>query len=122
RLSTDTYWAPRRPRKRVAQAISHSHCYGIYSPDDGRQVGFARLITDYTVFAWLGDVYLDRSVRGLGLSKLLLSRIMADVRDWRLRRVVLSTADAAELYRRYGFDDMSAEEDDWLQVIWPDNP
>ena len=122
RLSTDPYWAPGRPRERVAQAVQHSRCYGVYAPD-GPQVGFARLITDYTVIAWLGDVYLERRVRGIGLAKLLMDQIMADTRQWRLRRVVLSTADAAELYRKYGFADMNEEDDDdWLQIVWPENP
>lgn len=120
RLSTDTYWAPGRPRERVAEAVRHSRCYGVYAPD-GPQVGFARLVTDYTVIAWLGDVYLERRVRGIGLSKLLLDRIMADARQWRLRRMVLSTADAAGLYRKYGFADMAEDDDDWMQIVWPEN-
>jgi GNAT superfamily N-acetyltransferase len=85
-------------------------------------VGFARLVTDYTVVAWLGDVYLERRVRGIGLAKLLMDRIMADARQWRLRRVVLSTADAVGLYRKYGFVDMAEDDDDWLQVVWPEHP
>jgi GNAT superfamily N-acetyltransferase len=120
RLSTDTYWAPGRPKERVAQALQRSHCYGVYAPD-GPQVGFARLVTDYTVVAWLGDVYLERRVRGIGLAKLLMDRIMADAKQWRLRRVVLSTADAVGLYRKYGFVDMAEDDDDWLQVVWPEN-
>ncbi|MGH3478372.1 MAG: GNAT family N-acetyltransferase [Pseudonocardiaceae bacterium] len=77
RLSTDTYWAPGRPRERVEKAVANSTCYGVYHPD-GHQVAFARLVTDHTVFAWLGDMYVDRSVRGIGIAKRLVGRIMDD--------------------------------------------
>lgn len=120
RLSTDTYWATQRPKERVEQAIKSSRCYGVYTPQ-WRQVGFARLITDYTVFAWMGDVYIDRAERKKGLSIKLITHIMDDVKEWQLRRIVLSTADAADLYRRFGFEDLRKEDNDWLQVVWPDH-
>ncbi|SDD76108.1 GNAT family N-acetyltransferase [Glycomyces harbinensis] len=119
-LSTDTYWAPGRPKERVAQALEHSVCYGLYEAGD-RQVGFARLVTDRTVFAWLGDVYIDRSVRGRGLSKRLIEQVVADVEDMQLRRIILSTDDADGLYRKFGFTDLDREETVWLQRLWPDH-
>lgn len=119
-LSTDTYWAPGRPRERVASALEHSICYGLYHPD-GHQVGFARLVTDRTVFAWLGDVYIDRSMRGRGLSKFLVERIMADVEAMKVRRIILSTDDADGLYRKFGFTDLDREETVWLHRHWPDH-
>jgi GNAT superfamily N-acetyltransferase len=118
-LSTDTYWAPGRSRERVVQAAEHSLCYGLYGVD-GRQVGFARLVTDRTVFAWLGDVYIDREVRGQGLGKRLVEHIMRDVEGMGLRRIVLATDDADGLYRKFGFDDLDRGESIWMQRRWPE--
>ncbi|GAB3649408.1 GNAT family N-acetyltransferase [Glycomyces tarimensis] len=119
-LSTDTYWAPDRPRERVAQAVEHSLCYGLYDTS-GRQLGFARLVTDRTVFAWLGDVYIDREARGEGLGKRLVERIMRDVEAMGLRRIVLSTDDADGLYRKFGFTDLDREETTWMHRLWSDH-
>jgi ribosomal protein S18 acetylase RimI-like enzyme len=119
-LSTDTYWAPGRPRERVAQAVENSLCYGLYAPS-GRQVGFARLVTDRTVFAWLGDVYIDREVRGQGLGKRLVGHVMRDVEAMGLRRIVLSTDDAEGLYRRFGFTDLDLEKTTWMNRFWGDH-
>ncbi|THV40156.1 GNAT family N-acetyltransferase [Glycomyces buryatensis] len=119
-LSTDTYWAPGRPKERIVQAVENSICYGVYD-DSGRQVGFARLITDRTVFAWLGDVYIDRAVRGEGLGKRLVAHILRDVEAMGLRRIMLSTDDAEELYRKFEFEGLDSEGMTWMQRLWPDN-
>ena len=119
RLSTDTYWAPGRPPERVEKAVANSTCYGVYQPD-GHQVAFARLVTDCTVFAWLGNMYVDRSVRGIGIAKRLVGRIMDDFTPLGLRRMILSTVDAHGLYQQFGFTD--PEPAQWMQKLWSDNP
>ncbi|MEV0644653.1 GNAT family N-acetyltransferase [Phytomonospora sp. NPDC050363] len=121
RLSADTYWADGRSRERVERAIACSIPYGVFATADGRQVAFARVVTDQTTFAWLSDVYVDRSVRGKGVGKLLMERIMADVEEFGLRRMVLATDDAHELYRRYGFD-AHPKPEMWMERRWEDNP
>lgn len=118
RLSTDTYWAIGRTRERVERAVANAVPYGVFL--EGAQVAFARLVTDKTTFAWLSDVYVDRSVRGRGVSKLLMDRIMSDVDEWGLRRMVLATGDAHELYRRYGFD-AHPKPEQWMEKVWPEN-
>ena len=120
RLSTDSYWAAGRSRERVERPIANSLPYGVYAAG-GRQVAFARLVTDKTTFAWLSDVYVDRSTRGEGVGKLLMERIMADVEEFGLRRMVLATGDAHELYRRYGFD-AHPKPEMWMERRWEDNP
>ena len=120
RLSTDTYWAGERSRERVERTIAHSEPYGVYAAD-GRQVAFARVVTDRTTFAWLSDVYVDRSVRGDGVGKLLVGRIMADVEEYGLRRMVLATDDAHGLYARFGFAPHPKPEM-WMEKRWEDNP
>lgn len=120
RLSTDTYWATGRSRERLLRTVENSVPYGVYDADRG-QVAFARLVTDKTTFAWLSDVYVDRAVRGEGVGKLLMERIMADVEEYGLRRMVLATDDAHELYRRYGFEPHPKPEM-WMERRWEGTP
>src|SRR4051812_50041445 len=70
-IATDTYGAPGRSRELMQAAIGGSTPFGVYRPDDGRQVAFARLVTDGAVFAYLSDVYVDPAVRGIGLGSWL---------------------------------------------------
>lgn len=120
RLSTDTYWAKGRTRDRVVAAVEHSACYSVFDAA-GAQVAFARVVTDYTTFAWLSDVYVDRSVRGAGVGKLLVERIVGDCERLKLRRMLLATDDAADLYARYGFASVRDSGYEWMALTWPDN-
>ena len=100
-LSKESYWAKGIPLALVERSISNSLCFGIYKA--ARQVGFARWITDKATFGYLADVYVEAEFRGLGLSKKLMS-LMLFHRDLQgLRRYMLATTDAHELYSQYGF-------------------
>ncbi|MFB9660996.1 GNAT family N-acetyltransferase [Glycomyces mayteni] len=118
-ISTDTYWAEGRTREDMDHAIAHSLVYGVYGP--GGQVAFGRLVTDRTYFAWLSDVFVDRSVRGQGISKLLMNRIVADAEEMGVKRVVLATADAQGLYRQFGFEEI-ADGYKWMYRVWDARP
>jgi GNAT superfamily N-acetyltransferase len=100
-LSTEAYWSKNIPFSLVKQAFDHSFCIGILYNDE--QIGYARLVTDYASFGYLADVYVIEEHRGKGLSKKMLSVIME--LDWvkGLRRIMLATLDAHELYRQMGF-------------------
>jgi GNAT superfamily N-acetyltransferase len=100
-LSTESYWAKGIPYERVARAIEHSFCVGALW--EGRQVGFARLITDYASFGYLADVYVEEAHRRKGLAKAICKAIIEQ--DWakELRRVMLATRDAHEVYAALGF-------------------
>jgi GNAT superfamily N-acetyltransferase len=103
-LSTEAYWSPGVAREVVERSIEGSMPFGIYRGDE--QVGFARVVTDKATFAWLADVFVLSEHRGRGLSKLLVKTILEhpDLRG--LRRWMLGTADAHELYRRFGFSEL----------------
>lgn len=101
-LSTDTYWARGRSRETVESTIAHSLNLGAYD-EDGQQVGYARLVTDHTTFAWLCDVYVDPAVRGQGISHQLVQGMLAECEPMGLNRIVLATHDAHGLYERYGW-------------------
>jgi predicted acetyltransferase len=107
-LSEESYWAKGIPRVLVERAIENSICFGAYDGD--RQIGFARVVTDRVVFAYVGDVFVLESYRGRGVSK----QIMRAIRDHpdlrRLRRWHLLTRDAHGLYKQFGFHELEQPE------------
>ena len=96
-----SYWAAGMPRAVLERGIENSLTFGIYY--HGRQVGFARVITDLATYAYLSDVFVLESHRGRGLSKWLMECILAHPDLQGLRRFALFTRDAQGLYERYGF-------------------
>jgi len=96
-----SYWAEDIPFESVKKSIEHSLNFGVYIA--GKQVGFARVITDYTTYAYIGDVYILEDFRGRGLSKWLMRVIVNHPELQGLRRWTLITRDAHELYRKTGF-------------------
>ena len=104
-LAHESYWSAGIERATVERFLRHSLCFGVYALDGGprRQVGFARLVTDYTTFAWLADVFILDAYRGRGLGKWLVESILAHPDCQGLRRWMLATRDAHGLYTQYGF-------------------
>ena len=98
----------------VQKCIENSLCFGAY--DEGRQVGFARVISDFATFAYLADVFILESHRGRGLSKLLLREIMEHPDLQGLRRLTLVTRDAHELYRQFGFTEL-ARPGNYMEIV-----
>lgn len=107
-LSTESYWSPGIPLEVVRRAIEHSLPFGVYR--GGEQVGFARVVTDYTTFAYLADVFILASLRGQGLSKWLMEAIQSHPDLQGLRRWMLATRDAHGLYAQHGFTPLKAPE------------
>jgi len=101
-LSTESYWAEGRSRELCDRAFAGSLPFGIYAAD-GAQVGWARVVTDRAIFAYLGDVWVLTSHRGRGLSKFLVGTILAHPDLQNLRRWTLFTNDAQGLYEQFGF-------------------
>jgi GNAT superfamily N-acetyltransferase len=100
-LSEEAYWSPSVSRDVVERSIENSICFGLYRK--GRQVGFARVVTDKAAFAYLADVFVLPDHRGHGLGKWLIETVLAHPDLQGLRRFFLGTADAHSLYERYGF-------------------
>lgn len=98
---SQSYWAKNIPREVMKVAIENSLCFGVFI--DEKQVGFARVITDSATFAYLADVFILPSFQGRGLSKELLSEIIEHPQLQGLRRMMLATADAHNLYTKFGF-------------------
>ena len=115
-LSTDAFWAMGRSLETVATAARHSLNYGVFTPE-GTQVAYARVVTDHATFAWLCDVYVDRDHRGRGLGTIIAETVVAELRPLRLKRVMLSTLDAHDVYARVGFEPMPNPER--LMILGP---
>jgi N-acetylglutamate synthase-like GNAT family acetyltransferase len=99
---TTSYWAEGRTLEEVKNSIEHSICFGVYKND--RQIGFARIVSDLTIIAYLMDVFILEEYRGKGYSKLLLKRIFDDVRFKGIKKWILATKDAHSLYACFGFE------------------
>jgi GNAT superfamily N-acetyltransferase len=101
-LSKESYWAKNIPIELVNTSIEGSFCFGVYH--QAKQIGFARVITDYATFGYLADVFIDKDYRGKGLSKELMKFIMEQEVIKKLRRFMLATLDAHSLYDQFGFE------------------
>ena len=99
-LTEEAYWTTGRTREMTEKSIEHSLCFGVYHHD--QQVGFARVITDYTIFAYLCDVFILNDFQGQGLGKWLTETILKVLDDEGVRWTMLATRDAHELYEDYG--------------------
>ena len=111
-LSEECYWSIGRRREIVEKSIANSLCFGVYDGD--RQIGFARVVTDYATFAWLCDVFIDAAYRERGLGKQLVETVVAHPELQGLRNFILATRDAHELYRQYGGFEALAAPDRWM--------
>lgn len=112
-LSTKAYWCLNIPKATVEKAIANSLCFGVYERD--KQIGFARVISDLSTIAYLGDVYVLEEYRGHGLSKWLIETIMTHPELQGLRRWILLTGDAHGLYRQFGWTDL-ADSSKWMEL------
>jgi len=99
------YWAEGIPKKIVEKSIKNSFCFGIYK--NQKQIGFARVITDFTIFAYIADVFVDPKEQKKGLAKQLIQKIVSheDLRG--IRRWHLLTKDAHKLYETVGFSPLA---------------
>ncbi|NDZ69203.1 GNAT family N-acetyltransferase [Streptomyces cyaneofuscatus] len=115
-LSTDAFWALGRSRDTVERSIGGSLNFGVYGPDGG-QVAYARVVTDRATFAWLCDVYVAPAHRGRGLGARLATAVRDHLAPYELKRTMLATVDAHELYAKVGF--VPVPDPEWLMILGP---
>jgi GNAT superfamily N-acetyltransferase len=104
-----SYWAAERPLETISRSINGSLNFGLYAKDR-RQVGFARVVTDFATFAWLCDVFIDEAHRGRGLGVWLIETVVGHPELDCLRLWMLGTRDAHSLYEKAGFRPVSMPE------------
>jgi len=105
---SNSYWAKNRTLKTTKITIKNSLCFGVYF--NAKQIGYARIITDYSTFAYLADVFIIEEFRGKGLSKWLMEVILNYSELQNLRRWFLATRDAHKLYEKFGFHSLNEPE------------
>lgn len=111
----DIYWTAGRTIDEVQRTIDASVCFGIYLND--KQIGFARVITDYVVFGYVMDVFIAEEHRGKGYSSILIESMMnepqlKEIKIWRL-----ATTDAHFLYKKFGFTALNHPEKMMEKVV-----
>ena len=114
---TRSYWAEGISKEIIRRSIEGALCFGVFEND--KQVGFARMITDRATFAYLADVFIIEEYRGFGLSKWLMEVILSHHDLQGLRRIMLATRDAHELYKKFGFTSLN-NVDRWMHIHHPD--
>jgi N-acetylglutamate synthase-like GNAT family acetyltransferase len=100
-LSKYSGWSNNIPFEKVKISIENSLNFGLFHND--KQIGFARVISDFSTIAYLGDIYVLDNYRGQGLSKKLMESVMTHPNLQALRRWILLTSTADWLYEKYGF-------------------
>ena len=106
------YWAQDRTREIIERSLRNSLVFGVY--DGTRQIGMARIVTDYATVAWLCDVFIHEDYRGKGIGKWLMGSIISHPDLQNLRRFLLATRDAHGLYSQFGFTTMNNPER-WME-------
>lgn len=113
-ISIESYWGKGRTKEETQMTIDNSLCFGLYDRNDD-QMGFARIVTDYVVFAYLMDIIIFPKYQGNGLGKKLVDHIMACELIQRVTTIALKTKDAHNLYKRVGFKTVGNSEL-WMSI------
>lgn len=111
-LSEESYWAKDIPLALVEKSVNNSLNFGVFYKE--KQIAYARVITDYSTIAYLGDVFVLSNFRGKGISKWLMKEITVHPDLQGLRRWILLTADAHDLYNKYGWESIRQPEK-WME-------
>ncbi len=115
-MLTRAYWARGRPRERVDRALANSLVFGLY--DGEKQIGLARIISDYAIFAYLCDVFIQEDYRAQGLGKWLMQTVHSHPDLQGLRRWTLATRDAHSLYSQFGWTSLN-DPNSWMEILNP---
>jgi len=111
-LSREAYWSKGIPLEVVQAAANNSLNFGVFYKE--KQIGYARVITDYATIAYLGDVFIIPEFRGRGLSKWMLENVMKHPGLQGFRRWILLTGDAHGLYKKFGWTEIASPER-WME-------
>ncbi|MCI0362453.1 MAG: GNAT family N-acetyltransferase [Phycisphaerales bacterium] len=111
----ESYWSPGIRREVLERAIANSLVVGAF--DGGKQIGFARVVTDYASFAWLCDVFVIPAYERKGIAKRMLRALLDHQRLQTVRRWCLATKDAHRLYEQFGFEPVDAKR--WMEKRLP---
>jgi len=108
-LSNRSYWAKGRTLELVKKSMNNSLCFGVFTKSEA-QIGFARIATDFVVFAWIMDVFVDENYRGQGIGRMLIESIIKHPELKDVNGIGLRTNDAHGLYAEFGFEEIPSPE------------
>jgi N-acetylglutamate synthase-like GNAT family acetyltransferase len=102
------YWSKGRSIEIINKSVENSLCFGVYNKNE--QLGFARVVTDFSIFAYLADVFILEEYRSLGIGKKLIQTILEypELKD--IKRWMLATTDAHKFYSQFGFNNLDQPE------------
>ena len=104
---TESYWNEGISLEKVQKCVDNSLNFGLF--DDGKQIGYARVLTDFVRFSYLMDVFIEPKLQGKGYGKLLIQHVFEDEDIKELPGMLLATKDAHTLYEKFGFKRFSEE-------------
>ena len=107
-LSEESTWAKNIPFETVKKSLQHSLCFAGF--ENGQQIAFARVVSDFATFAYLVDVFVVSEARGKGHSKTLLNAVLAHPELQGLRRFLLASSNARGVYEKFGFTPLGKPE------------
>lgn len=107
-LSEESTWAKNIPIETVKKSLQHSLCFAGF--ENGQQIAFARVVSDFATFAYLVDVFVVTGARGKGHSKTLLNAVLAHPEMQGLRRFLLASSNARGVYEKFGFTPLGKPE------------
>lgn len=113
-LSVEAYWSRGRTRDEIDRSIAASWPFGVYDADDS-MVAFARVLTDHVTFAWICDVFVDSAARGQGIGTWMMAELVSIIEATGVKRQVLATSDAHEIYASAGFAPLGAPQR-WMEI------
>lgn len=96
-----TYWAAGRSPFAVRKSFENSVCF--IALEDGKQIGFARVVTDHAFMAYIFDLFVFEEARGIGVAKMLMTAILDHPDLCEVSNFLLGTDNAQALYRQFGF-------------------
>lgn len=104
-LLRECFWSKNIPIEYVERFIKHSLCFGVYQHNSNQLVGFGRVITDFTTYAYVCDIIIDANHRKKGLGNALVNAILSHpelqgLKSWSLK----TTEPARKIYEKYGFN------------------
>ena len=105
RFLTQSYWGKGRTMEQVRKSIENTMCFGVYLNDE--QIGFARVLSDQVVYAYLMDVFILEEYRGKGYASLMLNEILHHPSFIQVPKWFLATRDAHPLYKQFGFKEIA---------------
>jgi GNAT superfamily N-acetyltransferase len=113
-IAEDAYWAKGRTLEVIERSFAHSVPAGIYTPS-GEQAAVARIVSDRATFVWFCDVYVDPAHRGRGLGTMLARWAVEWADRQGIKRIILSTLDAHDVYAKVGFTPI-AHPERWMEI------